>query len=363
MRRILAVSLCSTLLLLSACSHSGDSNGESSSSSSSSEALVTSNVTYQGILEEIGVTTYQQGTHRLTLNDGRFIVLTSADPALDLDMYIGKRVEVMGSTQATVEAGGTIMAVEQVTDLDTESSSSSVSSAKMCGGIAGFQCDSGTHCIDNPNDSCDPKNGGADCGGICIPDTSSSSVMMQSSAAAVSSSASSKAMSSVAVSSVMSSVAPVSSAAASVAMSSVASTSVSAEMEARIVAAMKEDYTNSVRWTQSYCSTQMAFCIPAHKNWYYKSFGATPPALWRVEFDSVDQLETNGMGFITLRLLNGGSSAAGATSGQIVVNGSQAVGFLDWDGGRHFEVSGDARLKGAIEYMIGHITANQSTPS
>ena len=40
---------------------------------------------------------------------------------------------------------------------------------EFCGGIAGFQCPSGKICVDDPNDSCDPQNGGADCGGICIP--------------------------------------------------------------------------------------------------------------------------------------------------------------------------------------------------
>jgi len=39
---------------------------------------------------------------------------------------------------------------------------------KMCGGIAGIPCPAGQRCRDNPNDSCDPKNGGADCSGICV---------------------------------------------------------------------------------------------------------------------------------------------------------------------------------------------------
>lgn len=38
-----------------------------------------------------------------------------------------------------------------------------------CGGIAGTQCPSGSTCVDDPNDDCDPENGGADCGGICQP--------------------------------------------------------------------------------------------------------------------------------------------------------------------------------------------------
>jgi hypothetical protein len=40
-----------------------------------------------------------------------------------------------------------------------------------CGGIAGLPCASGKTCIDDPNDGCDPANGGADCAGICVAST------------------------------------------------------------------------------------------------------------------------------------------------------------------------------------------------
>jgi hypothetical protein len=40
---------------------------------------------------------------------------------------------------------------------------------KLCGGFAARPCDSGFACVDDPNDACDPQNGGADCGGICVP--------------------------------------------------------------------------------------------------------------------------------------------------------------------------------------------------
>ena len=43
-----------------------------------------------------------------------------------------------------------------------------VKTAKTCGGIAGIQCAAGLTCVDNPADGCDPDKGGADCGGICI---------------------------------------------------------------------------------------------------------------------------------------------------------------------------------------------------
>ena len=48
-----------------------------------------------------------------------------------------------------------------------------VCSNEVCGGFAGFSCDcicedgSSPLCVDDPNDSCDPANGGADCLGLC----------------------------------------------------------------------------------------------------------------------------------------------------------------------------------------------------
>lgn len=38
-----------------------------------------------------------------------------------------------------------------------------------CGGFAGLECPDGLVCVDDPDDDCDPKHGGADCGGICEP--------------------------------------------------------------------------------------------------------------------------------------------------------------------------------------------------
>jgi hypothetical protein len=38
---------------------------------------------------------------------------------------------------------------------------------QACGGIAGLPCPQGQTCVDDPRDDCDPKKGGADCGGIC----------------------------------------------------------------------------------------------------------------------------------------------------------------------------------------------------
>lgn len=40
---------------------------------------------------------------------------------------------------------------------------------KLCGGFAGFACeDERMVCHDDPRDDCDPMQGGADCGGLCV---------------------------------------------------------------------------------------------------------------------------------------------------------------------------------------------------
>lgn len=41
---------------------------------------------------------------------------------------------------------------------------------QFCGGFGGFPCPEGMICVDDPDDGCDPDNGGADCGGICVTD-------------------------------------------------------------------------------------------------------------------------------------------------------------------------------------------------
>ncbi len=62
-------------------------------------------------------------------------------------------------------------AVESATEEDLAeddiASATEAARPQFCGGIAGFPCPTGYECVDDPHDSCDPNNGGADCGGIC----------------------------------------------------------------------------------------------------------------------------------------------------------------------------------------------------
>jgi hypothetical protein len=53
-----------------------------------------------------------------------------------------------------------------------------VTDQQTCGGIAGIQCPGGQKCVDNPNDSCDPNNGGADCSGMCVSCTDNVACMV-----------------------------------------------------------------------------------------------------------------------------------------------------------------------------------------
>lgn len=47
--------------------------------------------------------------------------------------------------------------------------SNACEAAHQCAGFLGIECPAGQICIDNPNDDCDPGQGGADCVGVCVP--------------------------------------------------------------------------------------------------------------------------------------------------------------------------------------------------
>lgn len=115
-----------------------------------------------------------------------------------------------------------------------------------------------------------------------------------------------------------------------------------------------QDYSAAL-WTQKYCTTHIAFCIPAHKNWYYKSFGATTSNLWHVEF-AMESIESIGTGPIVLNLVDSTVEAAGATDGAVQTKGSEVIGFVAWNDGTHFEIIADSSLSAAVSYMTSHIT-------
>lgn len=344
-----------SLLALSACSSVNDSANQSSSASSeavSSEAIQeTKNVLYRGTAEKQGVSIFMEGTHRLRLEDGRYILMES--DVVDLTPYIGQRVEVFGAVRPTVEQGGLIMRVERVTSLEVSSSSSSASDLIFCGGIAGFPCPDGMQCVDDPDDSCDPKNGGADCGGICtdtVVPSSSSELSVESS--------SSVAQSSIPQTSVpasASSESSISSASSIASISSISSISsnwqASADLTAK-AAVMAKDNMDPSLWTQKYCSSHIGYCFPVHKNWWFFSFGATSSTFWHVEVGP-SEINNLGDGPLSIDLVSGDTSA----DGSVTVSGDTVVGIRSWTGGRHFEIRGPANLEAAVRYITTQLKA------
>ncbi len=366
MRTIRIVTLISSSFILAACSLSSQTENDATTSApnsdtviSSSVATLTRNVSFTGRVEDLGPSIYMQGTHKLALEDGRFILLDAASADVLLPEYVGEQVEATGSTETTVEGGATILHVERIVRLlsDSASSASMASSAapQYCGGIAALECSPGYTCVDDTTDSCDPMNGGADCSGLCLPSVMASSSSVTSSVAA-SMKASSSALSSSARS--VSSVA-FSSSVSSAAISSSVSSSVISSKEAVIaLMAKRKDYASQERWPKKYCSMHIGFCVPVYKNWYYISFGANGGSLWHVEFSEVD-FSSLGEGVIMLDLKKGSSLSSAIRDGAVEVNGTTVIGYKDWGEEYHFEVSADARLKSAVQYLIDNIHSAQ----
>lgn len=291
----------------------GDTVSSSSSASSARYATV------EGVLQKSGIGMYMQGTHRLQMDDGTFLLLQST-AGVNLDAYIDERVIVTGTVEPTVEAGGTIMNVEMV---------------------------------ERATASLQPE---------VLEESESSEAM----AAAVSSRASPTAM---APSSPASSPAPVRSsppaavssprpvAVASSASAAPASSPAAPQTDYSVtVKAMAKAQVDSANFNQRYCSSHIGFCVPYHRNWYFQSFGATvAPYLWHVEFadHSVDEV---GQGAIVVNLVSGAfDGAAGVATEQ----GDFVVASAQWTGNRHFEVSGPAELRSAVEFMARGIAVYQ----
>ena len=303
--------LCS-LLLVAACSFGGGNdtldNGETAASSASSRGTVpeTINVTYTGIVRPAGISIYQEGTHRLILADGRFVLLESS--TVDLNGYVGEEAEVMGAVLPTVEEGGTIMRVDRIRLLEetnssaaTESQSSSTSAAASSVGVT---------------------------------------------SAAISSAAAASVTTVSSISRASSSLRPVSTS---------SSAGISAGLEQRI-ALMAADDLAPARWTQEYCTGHIGFCLPVHKNWWFKSFGTTTSQLWHVEISTEDILNI-GDGPIAIQLLTG--ELTGATDGTVRIEGNQAISYRAWTEGRHFEIAADARLEAAVRYLTAQLRATE----
>lgn len=324
-------------LLIAACTPTTPDDGATSSSSvastmssaaaedsSSSLPRETANVSYTGVVQPSGISIYMEGTHRLVLEDGRFLLLTSE--AVDLNNFVGQDVDVRGAIRPTVEGNGMIMRVESV-EVNVSSSSETSSSSSDA-----------TSSMDSSISSSESSSS------EMSSSSSSSSASLASSVRVLSSSlASSKALpSSVAVSSQTS----------SLAVSSSSQTSGTSDAH---VEAMAKDDLAPEKWTQRYCSSHIGFCFDVHKNWWYKSFGTTTTALWDVEISNAE-LEVPGDGPIKVQLMSG--ELTGASDGQVKAVNGMAIGYRTWTEGRHFEISAPLALQGAVTVITNKIAAN-----
>lgn len=62
-----------------------------------------------------------------------------------------------------------VFAEEEITT-EAETGAAQLADQQFCGGIASIRCPDGYTCADDPSDTCDPDQGGADCGGLCVED-------------------------------------------------------------------------------------------------------------------------------------------------------------------------------------------------
>lgn len=303
--------LASSLLVLAAClpAQPAASDGAVSSSSVSVAAVNTVEyASYQGVLEAMGPGIYMEGTHRLMLADGRALLLSSV--SVELNAYLEREVEVYGAVRDTVEAGGRIMEVVTVMPLDDASSSaeSSVSSSEESSG-----------------------------------ESSASSIAMTMSSVAAMAPASST---------------PAKAAPKPAVSSAPARDPVMTDPEdpfsLRIKSMAKENYAQS-NWTKSYCATR-GFCMPIHRNFYYKSFGSTTSALWHIELSNAE-MDLLGDGPISVNLVAGDVSAADAKDGDVVAQGSTVIGYRAWKDGQHIEIIAPTELKAAVAVLTAGITA------
>ncbi len=74
--------------------------------------------TFQGTIEELGMSIFMQGTHKLVDDKGELVaLLQSGSDNLDLNSYLGQKVKVTGSAAPSVEGGATFVTVDSVSKI------------------------------------------------------------------------------------------------------------------------------------------------------------------------------------------------------------------------------------------------------
>lgn len=86
----------------------------------------------------------------------------------DVSSNIGEEGETQGLEQGLVANDPcAVVRCEGGTHCVAQGNTATCEPNVFCGGIAAFPCPGAGQCLDDPNDDCDPENGGADCGGVC----------------------------------------------------------------------------------------------------------------------------------------------------------------------------------------------------
>lgn len=301
---------------------------ESPASAASSSSPARS-ATIEGVLQKAGVSIYMQGTHRLLMDDGTFLLLQSS--AVRLDDFVDSRVIVTGNVQPAVETGGMIMNVEMLVPTESLPPEVLIESAQFGGSSSAF---SSTY-------AAVPTGGATASFAAPISSQSQSSSIHLSSAAATPPPAPSVPAAPIAPLEAVSS--------SSASASSLASSSADASA---IIKTMAKAAVGQETFTIKYCNGHIGFCVPLHKYWFYKSFGAAvSPFLWHVEISS-QSVEEAGQGVLVVNLVSG---ALVGPEGAAVVQGDFAVASRQWTGNRHFEITGPAELKAAVEFMANGV--------
>jgi hypothetical protein len=389
MKRSTLYALAIPLLILTACkSTSKPIDGSTSSLSAVSSVAIqeTKNVTYQGILQAAGASIFMEGSHKLQLEDGRFIMLEGESD--NLSQYINMKVELFGAVRPTVEAGGMIMRVEKVTSLEVSSNNSEGTTSSEAqntslaftganvvytGSLQNSAIGSCSLQLRGKNTSVILTNfeqcalygtktvevtgklgsveGGKD---NILWVTSIHEVQIFSSAAAISSRAPVESSSRAISSATASSIAPI------ISSISIATSSAAYESSTELTdkaAIMAKDNMSAGFWTQQYCSKTAGYCLSIHKNWYFKSFGAISATLWHLEVGP-QEINNIGEGPLAVNLVSGTVESAGATDGQVKTANGVVIGYKAWTDNRHFEIRGPSNLQTAITFMVSNLKAN-----
>ena len=299
MKKFLSLAVFSTLLL-TACSEKQPtvSTDDSSSSvpesiSSNTERVIreTKNVSYSGVVRPLGISIYMEGTHRLTLTDGRFILLESESS--DLNGYVGENVDVVGAIRPTVESDAMIMRVESISLTESEEEITEESAESVTSTAEEPVEESTSSYEEDSSETIEEEQ----------PTEEPTETPKQP----------------------------------------------SPEFLGRVQDMAGEEFT-AENWTQEYCSAHIGFCIPVHRNWWYKSFGATSSHYWHLEMNSAPFEDLNN-GPLVVNLDGESIEALGIEEGAIRTEGDDVVGYRSWTNGRHFEIRAHSSLKAAVEYI------------